>query len=129
VKKTNHKVPFWEWLVAATGLVLILFVLGALVREAISGSKTPPVIELRIKETVSRGTGELVLIEAHNRGGQVASDLKVRGSIGNNSNVFEVREVTIDYLPRHSSKIIGLFFSQPTARHDLRLEAVGFVEP
>jgi len=123
------KVPVWEWLVAAVGLGLILFVIGALIWEAASGSDQPPLIELRVKETVPQGSGELVMIEVHNSGGQVASDLKVRGSIGSGASVLESREVTVAYVPRHSRKVIGLFFSQPTAGQNLRLESIGFVKP
>lgn len=129
MKKMNRKVPAWEWLVAAAGLVLILFVLTALVWEAVSGSDKRPVIELRVKETVPHGSGELLLIEVHNRGDQVASNLKVRGSVSIGANVIETREVTVGYVPRNSRKVIGLFFSQPTGGYNLRLEPVGFVEP
>ena len=129
MKKSDHKVPLWEWLVAVAGMLLILFVLGTLIVEAVSDGDTPPVIDLRVKETVAHGSGELVLIEAHNRGGTVASDLKVRGLLSGSTNAIEAREIVIDYLPRHSSKVIGLFFSRPTAGLDLRLEPVGFVEP
>lgn len=129
MKKTDQKAPLWEWLIAAIGSVLILFVLGALVWEAVSESKSPPRIELRVKETVPHGSGELVLIEAHNHGGQVASAVKVRGALRSGDNVMETREVTIDYLPRRSSRIVGLFFLQPTADHDLRLEPIGFLQP
>ena len=128
-KKTDHKTPLWEWLIAAIGAVLILFVLGALVWEAVFESKSPPRIELRVKQTAPQGSGELVLIEAHNHGQQVASALKVRGVLRSGDTVIESREVTIDYLPHRSSKIVGLFFSQPTAGHDLRLEPIGFVQP
>ena len=125
----NRKVPAWEWIVALAGLLLIGSVIGLLAWEAVTASRTPPAIELEVKERRPHGSGELVLIQVYNRGGEVAADLKVRGSILSASNVLEVREVTIDYVPRASRKVIGLFFSQPTANHQLRLEPIGFVEP
>jgi len=129
MKSEHRKVPAWEWLLALTGLLLIVSMIGLLAWEGATASNQPPAIELRVKETVPHGSGELVLVEVHNRGGQVAADLKVRGSLSSAGNVLEVREVTIDFVPRNSRKVIGLFFSQPTMNHPLRLEPVGFVEP
>jgi len=129
MKRENRKVPAWEWVVALVGLILIVCVVGALVWEGMTGSRNPPLIELRVKKTVPHGSGELVLIEVYNRGGEVASDLKVRGSLRTGINVLEAREITIDFVPRDSSKVVGLFFSKPTAGHDLELEPIGFVEP
>jgi uncharacterized protein (TIGR02588 family) len=128
MKKEIQKVPVWEWIVALAGLLLLAFVFVILGREAMESSDSPPAIELRLQKRVSHGTGELVLIEVHNRGGQTAADLKVRGTLGADRNA-ETREVTIDYVPRHSRKVVGLFFSQPVADQSLRLEPVGFVEP
>ena len=129
MKGETREVPAWEWIVAATGSLLILLMIGLLAWEGAAASPRPPLIELQVKRTVPHGSGELVMVEVHNRGGEVAADLKVRGSVTSGSNLLEVREVTIDFVPRDSRKVIGLFFSQPTASHQLRLEPVGFVEP
>ena len=129
MKANDHKIPVWEWFVAGAGLLIILFVVGVFLLEGLFASRAPAMIELRVKETVPHGSGELVMIEVHNRGGQTASDLKVRGSLASSDSVLEFRELTIDYVPRHSRKVIGLFFSQPTQGRSLRLEPIGFVEP
>ena len=129
MKREKRKVPAWEWMVALVGLILIVFVVGALIWEGVRGLRNPPLIELRVKKTVPQGSGELVLIEVYNRGDEVASDLKVRGSLRAGTNVLEAREITIDFVPRDSRKVVGLFFTQPTAGHDLKLEPIGFVAP
>ena len=125
----NPKVPVWEWVVAGIGLVLIVSVLGALIWDGLVNSRTSVQIELRVQKTVQRGPGELVMVEVQNHGGEVAADLKVRGSLFRGETEVESREITIDYVPRHSRKTVGLFFSRPTATHELRLTPIGFVEP
>jgi uncharacterized protein (TIGR02588 family) len=129
MKAETRKVPVWEWCVAAVGLVLILFVLGALFWDAFSESPTQPGIELRVKERLRHGPGELVVVEVHNRGGKVASNLKIRGTVESGDKMVEAGEVTIDYVPRRSRRTVGLFFAEPIGTNDLRLEPVGFVEP
>lgn len=122
--------PFWEWVVAAIGLVLVLASLGYLAYGALQqrAESTPqPLVEMvRVERN---GPRFLVLVRVTNRGDVTAEGLVVAGELKHQGQVLERSEVEFDFLPRHSSREAGLFFARDPASLQLELSAVSYRKP
>ena len=119
--------PWLEWLAAAVGLVLIVFCIGVIGREALTGKKGPPVISVRVQTVTETHSGYVVDVVASNSGGETAAQVVIEGELL--AGAPEWREATIDYLPAGSERRAGLVFGADPRSHGLKLRARGFVEP
>lgn len=128
--KTADAIPVWSWLAAAVGMVLVLASTGFLLYEALAGDSSPP--EFVIEETdpvVPSGTGHLVRFRVVNRGGSPAAGLMVEGTLEEGATTVETSSLTIDYVPSHSARQGGLFFSEDPRKFDLKIRALGYMQP
>jgi uncharacterized protein (TIGR02588 family) len=124
--------PWWEWLVAGAGGILLLGTIGDLVYQGTIPAAGPPAVSLsvvRIEPLPQHGF--VAIVRATNRGGQTAAGLKIEGELRRPGAPAETREFTLDYLPAGSSREGGLFFAQdprsPDA--DLVLRPSGYNKP
>lgn len=121
--------PLWEWVVAFFGLALVLGALGFMAYQAVAGDDSPPHVIVYTDVILPLDHGYLVQIRAVNQGGSTAAQLAVEGKlIGENGRV-EMGETVIDYVPSHSYRQGGLFFSQDPRKYPLQLRAKGYADP
>ncbi len=121
---------FWQRLAAAVGALLIAGCVGSMAWAAFTGDGAPPDITLAATGAVpQREGGWLVSIRATNHGGTTAAELQIRGELREGGQVLETTETTFAFVPAHSTREAGLFFSRDPASLELRLSPVGYQEP
>jgi uncharacterized protein (TIGR02588 family) len=125
----SNAIPLWEWVSAAIGLAIVLGVLGFLLYEAVGGSRLPPDVSLSIDSVAQSANGYLVKLTAINRGGSTAEGVIVEGELRNGSELVERSQTTLDYLPPHSKKRAGFFFTRDPRLYELQVRALGYEEP
>lgn len=121
--------PLVEWIAGALGLVLVLLTLGVIGHEALFGDPSPPSITVEAREVHAVKGGWLLEVEAINEGGSPAAGVAVEGELALAGRDPETAETTFDYVPDHSRRRGGLFFTQDPRTAPLTLRAKGFTEP
>ncbi len=117
--------PLLEWMAAGIGLVLILFVVVVLGREAVVGDASPPRIEVSVVRVHATDGGYLAVIEARNEGGEPAAEVVVEGRLQTG----ETAGATFAYIADHSAAEGGLFFETDPRRGGLALAARSYRTP
>ncbi len=120
---------FWQSLTAVLGIALTAACLGFLVWKGLGRDDTPPDITLAVIATVPQRDCWLVTLRVVNHGGSTAAGLKVVGELQNGERLLETSETTLDYVPAHSEREAGLFFTHDPASNELRLRPVGYEKP
>lgn len=128
-RQESNAIPIWEWIVAAIGLMVVAGVLGFLLYEALGGNQLPPDVKLSVDSVVQTGNGYLVKITAANQGGSTAEGVIVEGELRRGTEPVERSQTTIDYLPPHSEKRAGLFFTRDPRQFELQVRPFGYEEP
>ena len=121
--------PLWLWSIGLLGLVLVLGSIAFMLYEAAMGDTSPPDVSVRVEAIESTGTGFLVTFRAVNEGGSTAAGLTVEGKLKNGAESVETSHTTVEYLPSHSEREGGLFFTLDPQQYDLQLRATGYEEP
>ena len=127
-KKINDA-PLWIWSIGLLGLVLVLGSIAFMLYEATMGDTSPPDVSVRVEAIESTGTGFLVTFRAVNEGGSTAAGLTIEGTLMNGRESIETSNTTIEYLPSHSEREGGLFFTLDPRQYDLQLRATGYEVP
>jgi uncharacterized protein (TIGR02588 family) len=133
-KSTNDRekldeAPLWMWGIGLLGLILILGSIGFALYEAIAGDSSPPNVTVQVEAILPVQNGFLVEFRVINEGGTTAAGLMVEGELRNGAEVVETSDTTIDYLPSHSERAGGLFFTQDPRQYELQLRAKGYETP
>lgn len=134
-KKSNGKkshvtdTPLAEWIVGAFGLMIVAAAIGILVYESAVGDKSPPDVKLTVQTIARQRNGYLVRLRANNEGGQPAARVTIKVELMDKEQVLEESETQLDYLPAHSIREAGVFFTREPRPADLRLRAVGYEKP
>jgi uncharacterized protein (TIGR02588 family) len=128
-EKSNPSIPLWEWILASIGLMLVVGSIGLMSYEAIAGDSSPPDIMVRVDAIHATREGYLVTIRVFNRGGSTAAGVMVKGTLKRDTESVEISEIIIDYMPSHSERNGGLFFSKDPQQFDLELRANGYQAP
>lgn len=121
--------PLWMWGIGLLGLLFILSSIGLALYEAVLGDSTPPDVKVQVEEIIPATNGFLVEFRVLNEGGSTAAGLMVEGILRNGNEVIESSNTTLDYLPSHSERQGGLFFTQDPRQYDLQLRALGYEMP
>jgi uncharacterized protein (TIGR02588 family) len=121
--------PFWEWVMATVGLLLLLASLGYLTYEALVREPTAPAPFVQALGAERQGDRWLVRFRVQNRGTLTAEHLKVTGTLRHAGTPAEETEIEFDFLPGESSREGGLFFSRDPAGGQLELAARGYRKP
>jgi uncharacterized protein (TIGR02588 family) len=130
---TRRPYPWWQWLVAGIGGLLLLVTVGDLLYAGLVAVGGPPAVELtvvRVEPTPEHRY--LAVIQATNTGGNTVAGLKIEGDLRERDGTsIEHGEFTLDYLPAGSSRTGGLFFSRDPHSRDveLKLHPSGYHEP
>ena len=127
--KTGVDIPLSERIVAFVGLILVLGSIGFLVYQAITRNSAPPDVTLNINIITTVSNGYLVKFQAMNKGNSTAKGLIVEGQLKDGNEDIETSETTLDYLPSHSEREGGLFFTKDPRQFELQLRALGYEQP
>jgi uncharacterized protein (TIGR02588 family) len=121
--------PLWMWGIALLGLTLVLGSIVFMLYEAAAGDSSPPDVTVRVDSILPTRNGFLVKFRAVNEGGSTAEGLTVEGELRNGTEGVETSNTTIEYVPSHSEREGGLFFTSDPRQFELRLRAKGYEKP
>jgi uncharacterized protein (TIGR02588 family) len=131
-KKNEGKLdeaPLWMWSIGFLGLALVLGSIGFALSEAVWGDSSPPDVRVEIDRIVPAQNGFFVELRLINEGGRTAAGLTVEGMLRNGMETVETSDTTVEYLPSHSERAGGLFFTLDPREYDLQLRATGYETP
>jgi uncharacterized protein (TIGR02588 family) len=97
--------------------------------EAAAGDSSPPDVMVRVDSILTTRNGFLVTFQAVNEGGSTAEGLTVEGELRSGTDSLEMSNTTIEYVPSHSEREGGLFFTLDPRRYELQLRAKGYEKP
>jgi uncharacterized protein (TIGR02588 family) len=121
--------PFWEWVCAGIGLLLLAASIGYLVQDAVVAGEARPLPVVEVKEIAPHGPQFLVRIEVRNEGHATAAALRVLGELRRGDEVLESSEVELDYVPGHSSRGAAMLFTQDPRLLRLAISARSWRDP
>jgi len=125
----NNDIPVWEWIVAAIGLAMVAGTICFMLYQAIWNAHSPPDVVIQVDAVNPAQGGYLVEFHAVNQGGTTAEGMIIEGDLSQNGQSIEKSQTTVDYLPAHSERRGGLFFSKDPQQFELRIRAFGYQEP
>jgi uncharacterized protein (TIGR02588 family) len=128
-KPQTHAIPIWEWAVALFGLALLLGSLGLITYEALAGDASPPEVQVEMDSVQRIEDGYRVTFRVLNQGGSAAAGVMVLGELVDGAGSVEASQTIIDYVPAHSHRRGGLFFTRDPEQFELRLRATGYQAP
>ena len=119
----------WEWLAAGVGLVLLLASMGLLLVDHWRGDDAPPFPQVTVVDVQPQDARYLVRVRVANRSGGTAAALRLEGELRRGDAVVERSELELDYLPGHSTREGGMFFTHDPRSLQLVLQARSYQEP
>jgi uncharacterized protein (TIGR02588 family) len=125
----RQRVPWLEWVAAGVGLLLVLGLFGVIGWQAFNGATTPPALTVEIENVAPEEGGYRVLFRARNSAGEAAAQVEIEGKISAAGAGEEVSRIVLDYIPGHSERQGGLFFTRDPRSGTLAVRATGFAEP
>jgi uncharacterized protein (TIGR02588 family) len=127
--KAEQQVPWLEWFASAIGLLLVLGIFGVIGWQTFDGAAMPPAITVEIKSVAPVEGGYRILFRAHNTAGEAAAQVEIEGKVTTAGEDEETSKVTLDYVPGHSAREGGLFFTRDPRSGSLTVRAIGFAKP
>lgn len=127
-KKINDA-PWWMWGIAIVGLALVTASIAFMLYEAVAGDSSPPDITVHVDATLQIRNGYLVRFRAVNEGGATAEGVTVEGVLRNGTVVIETGNTVLEYVPAHSEREGGLFFTSDPRQYQLQVRAKGYENP
>jgi uncharacterized protein (TIGR02588 family) len=124
-----QRVPWLEWVASGVGLLLVLGLFGVIGWQAFNGAATPPAITVEVENVAPVEGGYRVLFRARNSAGEAAAQVEIEGTVTTTGAPPETSRVVLDYIPGHSERRGGLFFTWDARAGDLTVRATGFAEP
>lgn len=121
--------PFWEWVAAGAGLLLVLASIGVLAYYAWTGQSDLPQPEVQVVAIEQQPAGWLVAVRIHNRAQATAAALRLSGRLRQGPEVVEERALELQYLPAGSSREGGLFFSRDPRLHSIEWAFESYERP
>ena len=121
--------PLWMWAIGLLGALLIFGSIGFALYEAGWGDSSPPDVTVQVERILPVQNGFLVEFRLLNEGGSTAAGLTVEGELRNGTEIMETSNATVAYLPSHSERTGGLFFTQDPQQYELQLRAKGYETP
>ena len=130
-KAAPQETPFWEKVVGAAGLLIVLAVVGFLLYEALQ-PQTAADIVAEVKAITPQAGGYLVDFDAANHGRQTAASVTIEGGLydpAQGDEPVETAEVTFDYIPDQSDRTGSFVFKHDPRQYEVRLQVKGFMDP
>ena len=128
-QKKIKDAPWWMWCIAILGLALVTGSITFMLYEAAAGDSSPPDITLHVDATLQIRNGYLVKFRAVNEGGSTAEGVTVEGVLRNGTDVMETNTTVLEYVPAHSEREGGLFFTSDPRQYQMQLRAKGYENP
>lgn len=128
-KSHTADIPLLEWIIGGIGLLIVAATVAVLVHEAVAGDNSPPDVKLTVEAMRPLRNGYLVKVRAENEGGEAAARVPVEVELVSQAKVIETSDTQFEYLPAHSVRDAGVFFTQDPREGELRLRARGYEEP
>ncbi len=121
--------PLWMWGIGLLGLALVLGSIGFALYEAVAGNSSPPDVTVQVIEILPAQNGFLVEFRVVNEGGTTAAGLTIEGELRNGTEIVEASDTTVEYVPSHSEREGGVFFTRDPRQYELQLRAKGYETP
>jgi uncharacterized protein (TIGR02588 family) len=121
--------PWWLLSIASLGLVLVAGSIVFMLYEAVAGDASPPDIKVRVETTEQTRNGYLVKFRAVNEGGSTAEGVTVEGVLRSGTEVLEVSDTILEWVPAHSEREGGLLFTSDPRQYQFQLRARGYENP
>ena len=119
----------FEAAAAVLGGLLVLATLGFLVSEVLTEQDAVGGVRVSARRVQPVEGGWLVQFEAHNLGSAALAEVRVQGRLRLASGEVQVREAQLDYLPGHSTREGGLYFTEAPRPAALELLPGGYQLP
>ncbi len=128
-KKKQKRIPALEWLAAATGLVLLVGILGYLLIDGVrTNAAMPPVLSIAPVRLVGDGRSYVLEVDVANRSRQTASAVQIEGTLTKAASP-EKSSATLSYVPGQSIRRAGLVFDTDPRGQGLQLRVTGYEKP
>jgi uncharacterized protein (TIGR02588 family) len=128
-QKKIKDAPWWMWGIALLGSALVAGSVAFMLYEAVAGDSSPPDVTLHVDATLQIRNGYLVKFRAVNEGGSTAEGLTIEGVLRNGTDILETSNTVLEYVPAHSERDGGLFFTSDPRQYQLQLRAKGYENP
>jgi uncharacterized protein (TIGR02588 family) len=126
--KPEARTPWLEWVSSGVGLLLVLVVFGLIGWQAINDASEPPAIAVDVGNVTPVPGGFRVEFRARNTGGSAGAQVEIEGVLSGGG-ADEISRVVFDYVPGHSVRRGGLFFTHDPRIGHLSLRARGYSAP
>lgn len=128
-QKKIKDTPWWLLSIAFLGFVLVAGSIAFMFYEAVAGDASPPDIRVQVETTEQTRNGYLVKFRAVNEGGSTAEGVTVEGVLRNGTEVLEVSDTLLEWVPAHSEREGGLLFTSDPRQYQFQLRAKGYENP
>jgi uncharacterized protein (TIGR02588 family) len=130
MKKKKLEKNWFEWVVFAVGLVLVVGTLAYLAYDAATIEDAPPSIEVRAGQAVERPHNFIVPVTLVNHGDQTAEGVQIEVVLETGGAEKERGEFTVAFLPRRSTREGWVAFqTDPRTAERVKARVVGYVKP
>lgn len=128
-KSLAYRTSLIEWIVAAVGLILVLFSIGFLAYKAVISKDSPPNLTVKVTSIERLSNGYLVEFKVENEGERPAASVVIEGKLSNGEKEIETKTSTIDYVASDSERNGGLFYTENPEQNNLEIKAIGYENP
>lgn len=128
-KSKETKIPFWEWMIAGAGLILVIGSVGTILYRAVTEDATPPNLAFSVNSIEQTGGGYVVKFSVTNSGNETAAGLMVEGILKNGEENAETSTASFTYAPANSVRQGGLLFTKNPNDFKLQIRALGYEQP
>ena len=128
-KSKEKKIPFWEWIIAGAGLILVIGSVGTAFYRAVNEDSTPPNLAFSVISVEQIGGGYVVKFSVTNSGSQTAAGVMVEGTLENGAENAETSTATFAYAPANSVRQGGFLFTKNPDDFKLQIRALGYEQP
>ena len=111
------------------GFLIVAAVLGFFLYAGLSEKRPMPDLQLSVDSVLQTGNGYIARVTARNEGGLTAEGVIVEGELRSGPELVERSQTVIEFLPAHSKKRAGLFFTRDPRQFELKVRPHGYEEP
>lgn len=128
-EKLTERTPVAEWVAAALGLMLTLFLVGYTIWEGVTADPGPPQLTATSEPATPTRTGYVLPIVIRNASHATAGQVEVRGVLRRPGAAPEERHARFAYVPGRGEARGGLVFQGDPAASTLELSVEGWEDP
>lgn len=128
-KSLAQRTSLIEWIVAAIGLILVLFSIGFLAYKGVTSKDSPPNLTVKVTSIEHLSNGYLVEFKVRNEGERPAASVVIEGKLSSGEKEIETKTTTINYIASESERNGGLFYTENPEQNNLEIKAIGYENP